>query len=1453
MAYPPPPRRLNDKKRYYYSNNPNRRHTGPYPHRPYNPNYANNYPIPQSANEIPLNGNGKKSHIISNSSVINTSPLSQPLLESHNTNINKHNDVSRPSRYNQPTSRKASVSSTVASISSVPSAPAPVPVAATVATTTTTTSAPNNYSTIPSIPTTPSGNKHPNTSRYNSDSHESIHQSIPTQLSNQIHKSIPTGNSSENVTHNKSRYSANNATSRYNPHTPNLTTNVVPLQKSQSLQYITSQRNRPRSMDSAPFEKSYGSTISHTTVPEKPSFTTTNNNSTSSFFQRGNKWRSHLPHTTSGTTVDTYPSSQFQSRRTNFWRGTKNNPSNYMIGSDPIPSPNRFNTKSSQVDEHILDTELKQKNEKEIDTDIEKHKKGSNLSPRSSLIRSVPQTTRETTTHVPTGNKNFDLKRSRTNTPLSSVDDNETEDNASEIDISLPSTSFNYRVKEQDIKNNDLWTVEIKREISSEIKSLENDEKGMTSEIKLPEVENIVLEELEPTTNEIEKSDKVELQSIYEYVSDPSILKTDISKLKVVDTSGPFNVKFPEQEACIFPLNRVETKLWELKHRERTYRISKQKYLLKRPIRTFKEYPFYRSNIEHHKNVIGPQLQIMGKSMDKFNHRHLLSLKNNYIMLKNSWEKDCKNMDESNKKVRKNELEFKKKQEEEKIERDKEEKRLDDQNANSSRRRNRADFVDDTEMESVMLQIDPDYKHVQAAATIPELELNSVDRFSLKFKDVNNLTMDKDKWASRLITDSIDNFSEHEHELFLEGYLSHPKKFGKISHHMGGLRSPEECVLHYYNTKRKVDYKQLLLQKNKRRKSSAATKRRKKKEKILESAGSAAEIDVLHDNDEKVDIHEPDFIHPGENSGDEKEKNTTMENIKPEVPIAKPVEKPVAEPVEKSVEELVEKSVEKPVEKPVEEPLVQETETLPKPVINSPPAQIAIINSSFVPKEIAPATERHDESTIIPNGNVATDSVKQELIIPKKRVHDIAISREDTELSHETIHSTEDINNRVIDAENADESYDSDGMRKKHRIMSDHKSSYWSVKESQAFPELLEKFGSQWSLISEKLATKSTTMVRNYYQRNAAQYGWKAIVEDTDLRRNARSSDSVQQTQILIQSEQSPVIGVSNGVPLQQKPALGFFSNQADRKIVSTEGTNTQAFVIGESNRDSFSSSSTPTATLPPPRLPSIQLSPNHVTATNPIGALPTRALVSPTDPLAHTNAVTIHPNENNNVTNIMQKESGTRTSIADLMNADNHRPHISSRTPTPPLTNMAAPIMASTAIPPQPVNHTHRRTDLGIRNFLNNPTPEDSAPVIPTSNTRAIPQVTDIKLVTTNNAASTSSAPGLVNGTSRIVVQDMHHQYVKPESSQPRLSSISSLLNPVSNMQTRNNLPPMVFKDTRGVTAQGNLVSTQPKITVPDFNFANDPLAALAAVASAPETLASIVPHQNPNTSQTK
>lgn len=58
-----------------------------------------------------------------------------------------------------------------------------------------------------------------------------------------------------------------------------------------------------------------------------------------------------------------------------------------------------------------------------------------------------------------------------------------------------------------------------------------------------------------------------------------------------------------------------------------------------------------------------------------------------------------------------------------------------------------------------------------------------------------------------LITE--DNFTEEEHALFTEAYVRNPKAWGKIAESLPG-RNHEDCVQHYYTTKKYFNYKRLV-------------------------------------------------------------------------------------------------------------------------------------------------------------------------------------------------------------------------------------------------------------------------------------------------------------------------------------------------------------------------------------------------------------------------------------------------------------------------------------------------------------------------------------------------------------------------------------------------------------------------------------------------------------------
>lgn len=666
----------------------------------------------------------------------------------------------------------------------------------------------------------------------------------------------------------------------------------------------------------------------------------------------------------------------------------------------------------------------------------------------------------------------------------------------------------------------------------------------------------------------------------YEHIYEPAVLKTDLDSLREDSKSNNKLQPLQVMEACIFPMNRAQTRLWQLKSQPRRHITAQQSHLLKNPIKSLQTYPFFRQNIVIHKQALKPLLCRCISKLKRYEYLRKLRLKQALCKVEPQWQENCAKMDAMSHELRKEEICRKEEAELELKERERQEKEVQERQARlsgSSRRRNRADFVDDAEMENVLLQIDPVYKHLQCAAEIPPMIRDPLQKNAIKFKDVNNLVTDKNSWASRILKDGEDSFTQHEHELFVEAYLSYPKKFLKISNYMGGLRSPEECVLHYYRTKSSAAYKKLLNDKNKKRQKSNSAKRSKKRERASDTDNEHSLTLSEHvDHDGKRRESSGKIVDGGRSKVVKHMEQVEIKLIEDQNRLQQ-ADSDVVKADDAATQEQHIVSKDRAVFKKEENTY----ETL-----GTPNARRNSINDSITysaSADAAKGTEVNSAVSSSPSQNGNSSVVKA---------------------------FTSSADQREVFAESYESSNDEGQQRKRHKHPGEHKSSYWSVKEATFFPELLKQYGSQWSLISEKLGTKSTTMVRNYYQRNAAQFGWKPLVEEADFKRNATSSGSVQQSQILLQSEQTP-LSMSNGVPSQLWPALGFFTNgstksgngpneephtdtTADKKTASlpSQATEKSAQPFSSSyNKDSLFPELSSSATgLPAPRLPSIQL-----------------------------------------------------------------------------------------------------------------------------------------------------------------------------------------------------------------------------------------------------------------------
>ncbi|ODQ62039.1 hypothetical protein WICANDRAFT_60109 [Wickerhamomyces anomalus NRRL Y-366-8] len=551
---------------------------------------------------------------------------------------------------------------------------------------------------------------------------------------------------------------------------------------------------------------------------------------------------------------------------------------------------------------------------------------------------------------------------------------------------------------------------------------------------------------------------------------DEEQVKVEPKKKKI--TEGKLIVPLEKIDGCIFPMSKTQLRVWELKNISREDIIEVSPYLLKRPIKNLEDYPFYSRNLLVHQQ--GFKLKLMEKLSvlkgSTFDHK--ISLWNEYSQRSDDWNERCDEMDAQLRDLYPS-------QEIESEEQSQQPEPEPEHHQSSTRRggryhgdtvRSEAEFLEILKNLEKEKESDPFYKAELLAAKIPDMILNPVEK-NLKRLDVNNLVLDKEEWAKRINTDGVDNFSKHEHELFCEAFLSNPKKFGRISAAMGGLRTPQECVLHYYKTKKLLtDYKQLVASKKKKYRKGKGNRRISKSKNATATNTSAPNT--------------PSVETPADSGGEEKE--LALENFIPKEVVAEEFytetgrRRRAAAPVFDSS-----KGAKNPNEQDNVDGAKGEDERKRALENNSP-------------------NETQDEDA---KSNGAKHPPKKKARGPKlKKKEEVKI---------------DNITPPAIETEEG---------RNGGRVIT----SYWSVRDINYFATLIGEFGTQWALISERMKTKSTTMVRNYYLKNADSHGWRSIAEAADK----KNESYPHYPQNLVNNPSEPQV--------LKRPPLGVFSSHGD-------------------------------------------------------------------------------------------------------------------------------------------------------------------------------------------------------------------------------------------------------------------------------------------------------------------
>lgn len=294
----------------------------------------------------------------------------------------------------------------------------------------------------------------------------------------------------------------------------------------------------------------------------------------------------------------------------------------------------------------------------------------------------------------------------------------------------------------------------------------------------------------------------------------------------------------------MFPLNRLEQAMYDIEQLPASELREDMKYVTSTPYKSLKDYPFYLKNKKVNDlrvcRVLLGQISENRKSL----HKDSLMYRRSFHRIKAAWLRYCDSVGD-------NQGAKRALQDAKAVDTSSSSKDLHVSGSSTRRGRNHGDSVrSEAEFLEILANLeresarDPSVRAKLTSAHVPDLIFDPIERDEVRYIDTNNFVEDKSIPYQRLITDCINNFSPEEHEAFCEAYVLSPKQFGKIARAMGGRRTFNDCVLHYYQTKKQVDYKALLLNRNRRTTRKGRKKAQKEKERALALARTPSDSNI---------------------------------------------------------------------------------------------------------------------------------------------------------------------------------------------------------------------------------------------------------------------------------------------------------------------------------------------------------------------------------------------------------------------------------------------------------------------------------------------------------------------------------------------------------------------------------------------------------------------------------
>ncbi|KOS39519.1 hypothetical protein ACN38_g9625 [Penicillium nordicum] len=389
------------------------------------------------------------------------------------------------------------------------------------------------------------------------------------------------------------------------------------------------------------------------------------------------------------------------------------------------------------------------------------------------------------------------------------------------------------------------------------------------------------------------------------------------------------------------------------------------------------------------------------------------------------------------------------------------------------------DFLNALKASEISAQEEIERRRIKMATARPDLDREAIIPNMLEprevkariYKDVNN-TIECNRALDVFgFVPPPNDFTPEEHIIFTDAFMAHPKRWGKIAESLPG-RNFQQCIVHYYLTKEEIKYKAKLNQRWSKRGKGPRKGPRPKSNALIADLGvvkpdfvGEEEPPAVTDTGRPRRAAAPTF-------GDSAEAESAPIGRRGQLgKDSEPVERSSARRGGRGGGTRGGRRVKTTAQPDPKAQVAMPQGELP-PIVPAAPlhpgSEMELVPDHILEGYEARERERSEKESLtpMPRGRVGRGRAKEGVYVFESTEVEPPMAAKQLETGYGSLQPT----------------------------------SYWSVPEQRDFPALLGHFGRDFEGISAWMKTKTTVMVKNFYQRrlDSGQKDFELIATDAE-------------------------------------------------------------------------------------------------------------------------------------------------------------------------------------------------------------------------------------------------------------------------------------------------------------------------------------------------------------------